>query len=158
MRLLLNLFFTGFSESSVFQFAVFKGSFYKKERTFWSLWCHSGALLCVEMCTAHATPKKIFATLLDGKISSICFVLFCLGTPSWKLPLMLVWNLMWPQLPFRKRSVCISFISSAANRLCYSKVRKTVKIAIVLKEKKISRMICGFYILAVLVTTLKAVL
>lgn len=34
-----------------------------------------------------------------------------------------------------------------ANRLCSNKVRKTVKIAIVLKEKnKLSRVICDFYI------------
>ena len=87
--------------------------------------------------------KMIVVALWDGVISFIGF-----GDTSFKVSIStLVWSWFDLSCPLGKRALHFSH-QQHANRLCSSKVRTTVKIAIVLKEKnELSRIICDFYIL-----------
>lgn len=71
-----------------------------------------------------------------------------LGPPPLKSVLMHLYG-VWFDLSCLLGKGALHFShQQCANRLCSNKVRKTVKIAIALKEKiKLSRMICDFYIL-----------
>lgn len=117
---------------------MFKARFHKKGPTFWGL-CRFEVLTSSETWTAHGGND------LSSTPSWNIFPFLGLRTP--RLILVCWYGVCFDlNCVLGKGVLCFSHLRRA-NRLCSNKVRKTVKIAIVLKEKnKLSRMISDFYI------------
>lgn len=127
MRLLLNLSFPGLSSVKpvLLSLASLKPDFTRKDQL--SGLCHFEVLTALEMCTAHG------GKVLSSTPSYNIFLFLGLRTPS----LILV---CWYGVCFDVNCIlgeeAMRFSLHHVNRLCSNKVRKTVKTAIVLKEKK----------------------
>lgn len=137
MRLLLNLHWPQFSETGASEFGMLKARFHKKGLTFWDRY-HFEVFTTLVMCTVHG-GKDLSSTLT-------CNIFPFLGLRTPPLILVCCYGVCFDlSCILGKGALHFSHLHHG-NRLCSNKVRKTVKIAIVLKEKKLSRVICDFYI------------
>lgn len=117
---------------------MFKARFHKKGPSFCDLY-HFEVLTTLVMCTVHGGK--------DLSSTPSCNIFPFLGLRTPPLILMCWHGVRFDLSCILGKGALHSSHLQHANRLCSNKVRKTVKIAIVLKEEnKLSRMICDFYI------------